>query len=167
MSARRRPGRPFRVGLMLAIRYTPLPWSTKHAIIRALSPKVLAAGLAVIPDGQGRVLMLRARYSGHWILPGGAVHAGEDPLAGTLRECREELGRRVTVERLTGIYAHPAHGELLVVFRCAPLEGTPSLSEEHEAWQYQRIEEMRPPTDVIARDALAARGEIRITRLRG
>jgi len=150
---------------MLAIRYTPLPWSTKHAIIRALSPRVGVAGLAVIPDGQGRALLLRARYSGHWILPGGTVHAGEDPLTGTRRECREELGLMVTVERLAGVYAHPGHRELLLVFRCAPLAGVPALSEEHDAWQYRRAEEMWPPTDLMVRDALAPASEVRIVRL--
>jgi 8-oxo-dGTP diphosphatase len=156
-----------RLAEMLAIRRTPLPWRWKHRVLRALSPKVVVVGLAVIPDEEGRVLMLRARYSGVWILPGGTLHVGEDPLTGTLRECREELGANVAVERLTGIYAYRRDAELLISFRCAPLPAPPSLSEEHDAWCYARPDEIRPPVDAIARDALADAGEPRITRLDG
>jgi 8-oxo-dGTP pyrophosphatase MutT (NUDIX family) len=167
MTVRRRTGRLLRTGFMLAIRYTPLPWTVKQTIIHALSPKTLVAGLAVIPDGDGRVLMVRARYSGRWILPGGTLHPGEGPLAGTRRECREELGLPVTVEHLTGVYARSRPRELLMVFRCAPLAGTPSLSEEHDAWQYQRLDRLRPPVDTLVGDALAPPDGIRIARLPG
>src|SRR2546426_786703 len=92
---------------MYTIRYTPVPWGLKEWGINLLTPGTVVVGTAIIPDAAGRVLMLRARYSGRWIHPGGAVHPGEDPLAGTRRECREELGQDVDVQELRGIYALP------------------------------------------------------------
>src|SRR5262249_37663819 len=98
--------------LMWGIRYTPLPWRLKHWAIRRVTPRTLVVGMALITDDQGRVLLLRARYSGRWIAPGGVVHPGEDPLAGTVRECREELGSEVEVTGLIGLYTLPRTGEL-------------------------------------------------------
>ncbi|MGY1604079.1 NUDIX domain-containing protein [Geodermatophilus sp. SYSU D00815] len=57
-----------------------------------------AAGLFLHREGAdgGEVLLqLRATWSHHgdtWGTPGGALHAGEAPEAGALREAREELG---------------------------------------------------------------------------
>ena len=57
-----------------------------------------AAGLLVHRDGADGVELLlqhRATWSHHggtWGTPGGALHAGESPEHGALREVREELG---------------------------------------------------------------------------
>jgi 8-oxo-dGTP pyrophosphatase MutT (NUDIX family) len=57
-----------------------------------------AAGLLLHRTGAGGVevlLQLRAGWSHHggtWGTPGGALHAGEPPQEGALREAREELG---------------------------------------------------------------------------
>ncbi len=164
----RRPrtwGRVLRLGMMLVLRYTPLPWELKRRAIWQAMPKVVVIGVAVIPDAEGRVLMVRARYSGLWLLPGGNLEAREDPLNGTLRECQEELGAVVTVEDLTGIYTDPAHREIFFAFRCAPLTQPPVLSEEHEAWQYVPPYEARPPVNMIAADALAGSCGVRVARL--
>lgn len=157
--------RRLRLALMLALRHTPVPWPVKHRAIRQVLPKALLVSIAVIPDDAGRVLMLRARYSGHWLLPGGAIEAGEDPLHGLNRECREELGMRVTVERITGIYAFPAQREMYFAFQCAPLAGPPSLSEEHESWRYVRPEEIASPVRRAVDDALAGYPQVCIGRL--
>ena len=121
---------------MLALRYAPVPWRLKRRVIRLTQPKVIVISVAVIPDAAGNVLLLRARYAGRWQLPGGVVHGGEDPRSGVVRECAEELGLPVRVERLTGIYADRLGPELAFCFRCAPLAGTPVLSPEHEAFRY-------------------------------
>jgi 8-oxo-dGTP pyrophosphatase MutT (NUDIX family) len=124
------------LGVMLALRHAPAPWWLKRRAIRMTQPKVIVISVAVIPDVAGRVLLLHARYIDRWQLPGGVVHAGEDPRAAVVRECLEELGRCVTVERLTGIYADRIGPELAFCFRCAPLVGAPVLSPEHEAYRY-------------------------------
>lgn len=44
-------------------------------------------------DAQGAVLLIRHSYgSGCWMLPGGGVARGEDPVAAAIRELREEAG---------------------------------------------------------------------------
>ncbi len=44
-------------------------------------------------DAEGRLLLIRHSYgSGRWMLPGGGLGKGEDPLLGALRELREETG---------------------------------------------------------------------------
>ena len=157
--------RRLRLGLMLALRYAPAPWPVKHWAIRQAMPKVTPVSVAVIPDQQGRVLVLRARYSGHWLLPGGAVEVGEDPLHGLLRECREELHASVTVERLTGIYALAAVREMYFAFRCAPLTDAPALSEEHEDWRYVYPQEIKLPLRLAVRDALTDAPSVQFGRL--
>lgn len=151
-----------RLAMMLALRHTPLPWAVKHRVIRQVMAKALLVSVAVIPDREGRVLVLRARYSGHWLLPGGALEAGEDPLHGLLRECREELHAAVTVERLTGIYALAPVREMYFAFRCAPLDRPPSLSEEHDTWRYVRPEAIWSPVRAAVLDALAGLPDVQI-----
>ena len=148
--------RALQLSVMLTLRYTPVPWSLKRRAIWLSQPKVIVIGMAVIPDENGRVLLLRSRYSGRWQLPGGVVHGGEDPRSGTLRECWEELGLRVTVERLTGIYADRLGPELAFCFRCAPLDGTPALSPEHEAFRYATPDQADPKLRWMIENALAA-----------
>lgn len=154
-----------RLGLMLVIRYTPAPWSWKRELIRLLQPKLGATGVAVIPDGEGRVLLLRARYSGRWLLPGGALHAGENPRAGTERECREELGREVRLERLTGVYADADERQIWFAFLTAPLAAPPLLSEEHDAFRYALPGAAEFPASLIAGETLTAAAELRIATL--
>ncbi|GIG54558.1 NUDIX hydrolase [Demequina activiva] len=54
-----------------------------------------AAGLLVHDPARGVLLQHRAMWSHHggtWGIPGGALHAGEPPAAGALREANEEAG---------------------------------------------------------------------------
>lgn len=65
----------------------------EHHVVR-----LSAVAVAVVLDGDGRVLMLwRHRFvTGQWgwELPGGVVEAGEDPAAAARREVEEETGWR-------------------------------------------------------------------------
>ncbi|MER3419407.1 MAG: hypothetical protein C4290_02275 [Chloroflexota bacterium] len=137
---------------MWAIRYTPLPWDVKQWGITTVLRRTVVAGIALIPDADGRILLLRARYSGRWIAPGGAVHPGEDPLTGTRRECREELGLEVEPRGLVGLYAVARTGVLFVAFRCAPLADPPRLSAEHEAYRYMPVAELPWHLRIMAED---------------
>lgn len=151
---------------LLAIRWAPIPWRLKWIAIWLASPKVLAVSVAVIPDQEGRVLLLRSRYSGLWQLPGGIVKAGEDLLTGLQRECREEVGEAVRVERLTGIYAMQGAADMVAAFRCAPLAGLPRLSVEHTAYRYVAPDRAPPLARVLVTDALRDATEVRITSIR-
>src|SRR5215211_6474368 len=118
---------------MWGMRLLPVSVRAKERLVWLASGKVLATALALIPDDEGRLLVLKARYSGAWLLPGGAVHPGEQPLAGVRRECREELGLDVRVRALAGVWASGAPGYLHFIFDCGPLPGPPRLGPEHEA----------------------------------
>lgn len=152
---------------MLGIRYTPLPSLVKARAIWLAQPKVVAVCVAVIQDAEGQVLMLRTRYSARWLLPGGVVEVGEDPYTGVLRECHEELGQAVTVERLTGIYADAERQHILFGFRCAPLTAPITLSEEHDAYRYGNPTHALAPLGVIARDAVANLPTVQMRRISG
>lgn len=89
----------------------------QEAVNRSL-PRA-AAKVAVIE--KGRVLMVRAGRGltqGIWNLPGGFVGYGEHPALCAQREVLEELGVRVKLKRLLGIYAEtfPRTGGYMLSF---------------------------------------------------
>jgi 8-oxo-dGTP pyrophosphatase MutT (NUDIX family) len=52
-------------------------------------------------DPAGRILLVRHSYgSGAWMLPGGGLRRGEDPVAAAARECLEETGCTLLAPRL-------------------------------------------------------------------
>jgi 8-oxo-dGTP diphosphatase len=126
--------------LMWGIRHSPVPWRLKRLAIDLATPKSIVVGTALIPDADGRYLMLRARYSGRWLPPGGAIHPGENPLDGVLRECREELGRAPDLPRFVGIYTVRRTRNLFIAFRFHSLDSAPTLSAEHEAYRYTPVD---------------------------
>lgn len=72
-------------------------------------------------DGSGRLLLVhtseRSSNPGHWLLPGGGVEHGEDPLDALVREFAEETGLTVVPGRLIDVWfdlvAMPDRGELV------------------------------------------------------
>jgi ADP-ribose pyrophosphatase YjhB (NUDIX family) len=78
-------------------------------------PKLVAGCLVI---DAGRVLLLRRGIEpqiGKWTFPGGYVDLGETPAAAALRETREEVGMRVELGQVLGVYADPAHPVAAVV----------------------------------------------------
>jgi 8-oxo-dGTP pyrophosphatase MutT (NUDIX family) len=67
-----------------------------------------------IRDGAGRVLLARHVEGDAWLLPGGAIEPGEVPADAALREAREEVGLRVTLGALVGVFGGP---EFVVCYR--------------------------------------------------
>ena len=60
---------------------------------------------AVVFDAAGRLLLIRRAHApaeGLWSIPGGRVEPGEDDIAATVREVREETGLEVRVVREVG-----------------------------------------------------------------
>lgn len=63
--------------------------------------------VAVLLDGDGRVLLERRSDSGLWGLVGGGLDEGESLRDCLLREVREETGLEVTDVRLFGLFSSP------------------------------------------------------------
>jgi len=67
-------------------------------------------------DAAGQVLLIRHSYgSGNWMLPGGGLGRGEDPLAAALRELREETGLGLTMPRQFAAVEEPLYGTINAV----------------------------------------------------
>ncbi len=100
------------------LEHHPEHWFHKDSLIgRAdVDPLVQQAVNRSLPRGaakvaiveKGRVLMVRAGRGitkGIWNLPGGFIGYGEHPSQSARREVKEELGIRVGLTRLLGIYS--------------------------------------------------------------
>ena len=111
-------------------------------------PEVLLANRAVDP------------FQGHWDLPGGFLHNGEDPLKGLKREIAEELGLELAECTLFSTYVEtyprndiPEEAQFtLCLFYHCPLQGNIPLRAEDD------ISEVRWfPLDALP-DTLAFQG---------
>ena len=56
----------------------------------------------VIPDEEGRILMVKQSHEGKdiWMVPGGAIEAGENAAEAAVREVLEETGLTIRINRL-------------------------------------------------------------------
>lgn len=95
-----------------------------------------AAGVLVVND-EGQVLLGRrghAPYKGWWGIVGGFVEGSEHPEATAVREVFEEIGVRVRIHRLLGMWMdrYGKHGDhtVNIVFVGSAVEGTPVTSRE-------------------------------------
>jgi 8-oxo-dGTP diphosphatase len=82
----------------------PLPACPDCDYVAFRDPKVVAV-TALIEDGA--VWLLRRGIEpclGEWALPGGYVDFDEHPSAAAARECLEEIGCDVRIERLLGVH---------------------------------------------------------------
>lgn len=74
---------------------------------------IKAAGLAVVANDTGRLLMLQRAItdddpaSGKWEFPGGTLELGEHPRNAALREWQEETGHELPFGRYTGDWTSP------------------------------------------------------------
>jgi len=98
----------------------------------------LVAGCLVIE--RGRVLLLRrgiAPQLGKWTFPGGYVDLGETPTQAALRETVEEVGMRVTLGPLLGLYSDPERPIAAVaVYLAEPGTEPPRTSAEATEVRY-------------------------------
>jgi len=101
------------------------------------SPKLVAGCLVI---DAGRVLLLRRAIPprlGYWTFPGGYVDFGEMPEPAALSETAEEVGMKVDIERLLGVYADPQNPiAAVVVYLARPGQESPSLSDEASEVRY-------------------------------
>lgn len=121
---------------------------------------------AVITDGSGRILLLKADYGDRaWGLPGGGLEPGETLHEALLRECREELGCEVEVGYLSGVYYHSALDAHAAIFRCHLAQGSVvKLSDEHCEHRYFELQQLSPVQRVRVDDCLDFDGNARSRR---
>ncbi len=102
---------------------------------------------AVLPDAEGRFLLVRRADNAHWVLPGGGVESGERVVEAVVREMEEETGVHVRPTNLLGIYSNPdviisyGGGErqyqvVSIMFLCEAMYGEPCITEETLEWGY-------------------------------
>ena len=65
---------------------------------------VMIGAAAIIPDGDGQILLQKRTDNGRWGLPGGGIEPGEEPADAVVREVYEETGLRVIPITLVGVY---------------------------------------------------------------
>jgi len=107
---------------------------TRCGFVLFPGPK-LVAGCFVVDAG--RVLLIRrgiAPAVGKWTFPGGYVDFGENVADGAARETLEEVGMRVTLGPLLGVFNDGAI--TVVVYLAAPGREGPSLTEEATEVKY-------------------------------
>jgi ADP-ribose pyrophosphatase YjhB (NUDIX family) len=95
---------------------------------------VSVSGVVVRDDG--RILVIQRRDNGRWEPPGGVLELAETFDEGVRREVVEEAGVQVEVEQLAGVYKNIARGIVALVFRCHPVAGEPTATDESRrvAW---------------------------------
>lgn len=104
----------------------------------------IVAVRAIVPDGRGRVLLIRrprqGAGAGRWCLPGGKVHSGEALETAVMRELAEETGLQASSARFLFYQDSPpttARGVhyLNLYFECVAA-GDVHTTEEAADWQW-------------------------------
>jgi 8-oxo-dGTP pyrophosphatase MutT (NUDIX family) len=107
------------------------------------SPKVTVGVTAVIPDTEGRILLVRHTYRRPaWGLPSGLARRGELAAVALRRELREELGLTATVVEPQLHSDHEPGRHLITLYYRVVVEGTPHYSVEIDDHRYASLEEL-------------------------
>lgn len=111
------------------------------------TPKHSVSVAAVVVRDDGCVLAVRRRDNQHWEPPGGVLELTETFDHGVRREVFEETGIKVQVERLSGVYKNMSRGIVSLVFRCSPVSGRLSTTDEAVAVRWLSIDQIRQHMD--------------------
>lgn len=94
------------------------------------NPKPVACAIPQTDDN--KIILMRRGFEprrGDWSMPGGFVDLGESIQDAAIREVQEELGLKIEITHLIGVYSR-AEDRTVVVVYAANARGTPSLTEE-------------------------------------
>lgn len=92
--------------------------------------------VAVVIEQDGKVALQRRTIdpgSGLWTFPSGYVDRGEPIEEAAVREAWEEVGLRVRLEHLLGVYSSPGETVVLTVFVATPESGRLQSLDENDA----------------------------------
>ena len=108
---------------------------------REFPKKRVGAGVVIV-DKDMRVLLVEPTYKETWEIPGGLVELNEAPREAARRECREELGFDISVERLLVIDwvsqgRTPGDG-LMFIYATGSIDSSQIIlpSEELRSWEW-------------------------------
>lgn len=107
------------------------------------TPKHSVSVAGIVIDDEDRVLVIRRQDTGDWQAPGGVLELDESFEDGVRREVAEETGVSVQVDRLTGVYKNLSRGIVALVFRCTPLSGSASSTDEASEIRWMTRDEVR------------------------
>ena len=115
---------------------------------RELNAKAHAG--VIISNGNGQILLVQSSElgkDGTWSLPAGTVEPGESPLDTAPREAEEEVGTKVRLKSLVGIYYGPrseGYTGVGAVFAAEIIEGepVPNPADNKVACKYFSFEEI-------------------------
>lgn len=153
----------------------PFHWMHKDEVIgrsdvapvvqKAVNRSLPRAASKVVIVEKGRVLMVKAARGltkGYWNLPGGFVGYGEHPGPSVQREALEELGIRVRLTRLLGIFSQvfPRTGGYMISFIYEGKRGPGKIRphpEEMESYSWMPVKEaLRTTFNPFAKAGLKA-----------
>jgi len=124
-------------------------YASLHCGEEELASMFSVGAFAIIQDEAQRVLLCHRTDIDFWNLPGGQAMRGELPTETVVRETREEVGLRVAVIKLIGVYGKHERNGLAFVFDCIPIGGKLGLSEESDAVGWYALEDL--PTNTLPR----------------
>ncbi|MCX6712664.1 MAG: NUDIX hydrolase [Candidatus Vogelbacteria bacterium] len=86
-----------------------MAWLTPEEYYRGLPKKRIGAGVLFLNE-EKKVLIVAPTYKEGWTIPGGVVDANESPIAGAIRETKEEIGLSIKDPRLICVGYVPVNG---------------------------------------------------------
>ena len=84
--------------------------------VEYLNPRCI---VGCLPVWEGQVLLCLRNIEprrGYWTLPAGFMENGESVEEGSLRECREEAGAEMDLDRLFAVYSTPEVSQVYMIF---------------------------------------------------
>jgi ADP-ribose pyrophosphatase YjhB (NUDIX family) len=107
-----------------------------HRFLKRARRIIKIGAFGIILDEQQHVLLCHRCDCDLWNLPGGGVERGETPAQAVIREVREEVGLKVAVRKLAGVYIHLGKVNVAFSYTCDITGGKIRTSDEADSIAY-------------------------------